>query len=70
MAAYCKNRDILISHKDYVECHTCSRCLTLNLIGDVGYEYAMETMNKLIEDYKQRLREKKLKRVLDARILL
>ena len=62
MKAYCTHRDILIDHAVYVSCHKCDFCCkTLKRIGLLCNEILME---ELIEDYKQRIRTKKLERIL------
>ena len=54
---YCKAKDILVDKKTYNECNCCNLCQTIYTTYGMG-------MSDLVRDYKQRLRVKKLNRIL------
>ena len=67
---YCKKRDILITRDEYRCCDICGlNCETMNTIyikEELGsWKVSTITMEDLVEEYKNRMRESKLKRILE-----
>ena len=62
---YCKNRDILISKKEYWNCLRCINCSTHEIVFSYDNRPLLDKrMNQLVTEYKQRLRVKKLERII------
>ena len=56
--SYCKSKDILITNYEYRNCFECDVCETFKISSPFLF------MDDLVKDYKQRLRVKKLNRIL------
>lgn len=69
MKRYCKRRNIIIELNDYISCHKCgyNMCETLEMIQKSNYWRIINhdiSHQILVDEYKQKLRLKKLKRIL------